>query len=201
MIAENRMPQIADYATPPAICQAINALLGGVDLDPATSVEFNAFGVQAKRIHTIDDNGLDQKWEGKVYLNPPGGKTRPRASAWWDKLVQHYKAGDVPAAVYMNFALDSFQWSQAKERIPILTFPTAVFAERIAFYRHEQIVEYDKKKYSVPTSPIIEAKSPNRPCAITWLPPVGADIDLNFKMFCSVLGDLGFKCYPVRSML
>jgi len=42
------------------------------DLDPATSELANET-VNAKNIYTVEDNGLEQSWFGKVWLNPPYG--------------------------------------------------------------------------------------------------------------------------------
>ena len=46
--------------------------VGGIDLDPASSLQANRT-VRAKRIFTKADNGLFQDWHGNVFLNPPGG--------------------------------------------------------------------------------------------------------------------------------
>jgi hypothetical protein len=48
-------------------------VLGGIDMDPASS-EFANRVVKAPKIYTVDDNGLlAPKWEGRVFLNCPGG--------------------------------------------------------------------------------------------------------------------------------
>lgn len=69
-------PTVADnceWYTPPHIIEAARAVLGTIDLDPASCVEANRI-VQATRIYTRDDNGLEQPWHGNVWLNPPYGR-------------------------------------------------------------------------------------------------------------------------------
>jgi hypothetical protein len=56
--------------------------LGEFDLDPCCPV--NAQFVHAKTNFTIEDNGLNKEWFGRVFCNPPYGKdTTP---LWLDKL-------------------------------------------------------------------------------------------------------------------
>lgn len=58
--------------TPAYIVEAARKVLGGFDLDPASSPEANRL-VQATRIYTEEDNGLLLPWEGRLLVNPPGG--------------------------------------------------------------------------------------------------------------------------------
>lgn len=66
--AENR-----EFATPLWLVEKTRYVLGGIDLDPASSERVNQ-DVQASRIYTAETNGLLQpRWDGKVFLNCPGG--------------------------------------------------------------------------------------------------------------------------------
>tara|TARA_Y100001963_G_scaffold48485_1_gene68139 strand:+ start:123 stop:680 length:558 start_codon:yes stop_codon:yes gene_type:complete len=56
------------------------------DLDPATSEDANKI-IGAKHIYTKEDNGLDQDWFGRVWLNPP--YTRNEMSLWLEKFVNN----------------------------------------------------------------------------------------------------------------
>jgi len=84
-----------EWYTPAPYIESARAVLGGIDLDPASCAEANQV-VQAARFYTADDDGLARDWKGRVWLNPPYGG---QAGAFVAKLISHYDAGDVPAAV------------------------------------------------------------------------------------------------------
>lgn len=59
-----------DWYTPAHIIERARAVLGTIDLDPASSELANKT-VKAKKYYTKDDDGLTKKWSGNVWLNPP----------------------------------------------------------------------------------------------------------------------------------
>jgi hypothetical protein len=84
-----------EWWTPEPYITAARAVLGGIDLDPASCARANET-VQAARYCSVADDGLKQEWKGRVWLNPPyGGK----AGAFVTKLADSVQAGDVTAAV------------------------------------------------------------------------------------------------------
>ena len=61
-----------EWYTPGEILEAIVQVMGGIDLDPASSdAQQAAAPVKATRYFTIIDNGLTQPWPGRIFLNPP----------------------------------------------------------------------------------------------------------------------------------
>lgn len=62
-----------EHQSPPWIVEGARETLRGIDLDPATTSAANELSVKAKRIYTINDDGLSKFWMGRIFLNPPGG--------------------------------------------------------------------------------------------------------------------------------
>lgn len=69
-----------EWLTPPYI---INAL-GKFDLDPSAPI-VRLFDT-AERHFTINEDGLSQPWEGRIWLNPPYGD---QTTKWVQRLAEH----------------------------------------------------------------------------------------------------------------
>lgn len=69
-----------EWLTPPELVKK----LGQFDLDPCSPVK--APFLHAQNNYTIEDNGLQKEWFGRVYLNPPYGKGM---ELWLEKLKNH----------------------------------------------------------------------------------------------------------------
>lgn len=69
-----------EWLTPPELVKK----LGEFDLDPCSPI--NAPFLQAENNFTILDDGLNQSWFGRVYLNPPYGRGM---ELWLEKLKFH----------------------------------------------------------------------------------------------------------------
>jgi DNA N-6-adenine-methyltransferase (Dam) len=59
-----------EWYTPPHIIEAARRVLGTIDLDPASCREAQEC-VHATQFFTTTDDGLQQTWRGRVWLNPP----------------------------------------------------------------------------------------------------------------------------------
>ena len=55
------------------------------DLDPASPHDFMS-QVPAKTKFTVLDDGMSRPWHGRVWLNPPYGKSTP---LWVERMVKH----------------------------------------------------------------------------------------------------------------
>lgn len=85
-----------EWLTPPEIIKS----LGEFDLDPCAPV--NRPWDTAKEHFTIKDDGLSQEWRGRVFLNPPYG--RSEIIPWMDKMLLH---GD---GISLAFARTDTDW-------------------------------------------------------------------------------------------
>lgn len=128
------------WGTPPEWVERVRAVMGAIDLDPASSSESNEV-VRAERYFTAEDDGLSQPWSGRVFLNPPGncGPGRPACKTkkvcscrlpqkFWNKLNSQFFDGYVEAAIYLAYSQEQLRWMRVAPGTMI-----AVPRERIKF--------------------------------------------------------------------
>ena len=96
-----------EWYTPSRYVEAARKVMGGIDLDPA-SCELANRTVKAKRYYAIEDDGLKQKWEGRIWLNPPYKKDNSQPNGkksiiatWVSTLIRHYRENNVTQAILL----------------------------------------------------------------------------------------------------
>lgn len=98
-----------EWYTPKEFIDAVKDVMGGIDLDPASSDKANTV-VQAAKYFTIEQDGLKQQWEGRIWLNPP--YARSLLGKFSEVLIEHLKSGSVTeACVLVNNATET-NWFQ-----------------------------------------------------------------------------------------
>jgi hypothetical protein len=93
--------------TPAKYIEAARMVLGEIDLDPASS-DIAQQTVKATQYFTVADNGLEQEWHGRIWLNPP--YHRELAPKFIDKLVAEIAAGHVAEAIMLTNNCTDTDW-------------------------------------------------------------------------------------------
>jgi len=97
-----------DYYTPADYVAAVREVMGDIDLDPASCAKANKT-VKAKEFYSEKDDGLNQDWYGRVFLNPPYGKL---GSAFAAKLYESLGSGVDEAVLLVNSRATDADWFQ-----------------------------------------------------------------------------------------
>ena len=117
-----------EWYSPAQYVEAARRVLGAVDLDPA-SCELANRVVQAARIYTAQENGLQHPWSGRVWLNPP--YSARLVKDFVARLVNEYEAGAVTAAMLLvNNATETRWFQQAARASAAICYPD----KRVRFY-------------------------------------------------------------------
>lgn len=85
--------------TPIKYLESARAVMGGIDLDPASN-EMAQSNVKAGTYYTVDDNGLTKPWSGKVWMNPP--YTARVINEFLAKAVKHFNDKEVTEAIILT---------------------------------------------------------------------------------------------------
>jgi hypothetical protein len=123
-----------EWYTPSQYTDAVRELFGRIDLDPASNEKANAW-IKAAQIYTAADDGLVRPWHGKVFVNPPYGKTesnRSTAAAFCQRAIDQYEDGTIEACVILVNSVHSQPWQR-----PLYAYPICLVDHRISFVSGE----------------------------------------------------------------
>lgn len=185
------------WMTPDPILERARAVLGGIDLDPASSALANQ---RVKAVEYCDEqsDGLSRRWltgdaseagiyVSSVFCNPPGGvypKGHPKRGKisktqdFWIKLMTEVKAGHVSHAIFLFFSISGLQNCQGLGVGAPTDFVFCIPQERTRF---------------IPP-PGVLASTPSHANAIVYVPGTENRSDVFIKSF----QDLGAICAGVR---
>ena len=123
-----------EYYTPSIYVDAARDLMGAIDLDPA-SCDAAQLNIKANKFYTISDDGLFQKWHGRVWLNPPYSKTGGKSNQeiWATKLADEYTAGNVTEAILLVKSALGYKWFENLWD----KWPVCFARERLSFIRND----------------------------------------------------------------
>jgi len=188
--------ETVEHYTPLYIVDAARRVLGGIDLDPASCAmaqDLIKAEVWYGENSSDGEDGLEEPWGGRVFLNPPGGRvsekglgTSSNAALWWAKLASEWQAGEVEAAIFVGFTLEILRSAQALDVPQPLDFPICVPKSRIKF---------DTPVYSDQGEPYQReaSSSPTHANVIVYLPPrvPGTSVPGSVAGFLGVFGEIG----------
>ena len=125
-----------EWYTPPEYIEAARRVMGSIDLDPASSAIANKI-VGADKYITRQENGLELRWNGNVWLNSPYGKTGNKSNQdiWTKYLLHEYMIGNVKNAIVITNAAPGYHWWD--DLFAIWPGPMCITRGRIKFIKEE----------------------------------------------------------------
>jgi len=133
-----------NYVTPPHIIEAARATMGGIELDPASSMAANKI-VQAKRFFSVYQNGLELQWDAEsVWLNHP--YSRKENKLWIEKAVKEFNENRAIELCMITYAATSELWF-----CPLMRFPICFLHKRVSFLHEDGTVVRGNTKGSCVT--------------------------------------------------
>ena len=88
-----------EWFTPAPYVERVRAVLGEIDLDPA-SHPVAQHDIRARQYFTRADDGLTRHWFGRVFLNPPCGQ--PDIRLFVERLADQIAAGNTTEAILLT---------------------------------------------------------------------------------------------------
>lgn len=127
---EQFLSQSNEWYTPEIYVNLARAVLGTIDLDPASCEKANQT-VRAVRYFDGGADGLNQEWKAEtVFCNPPYGKTGNHSNAgiFAAKMVEEYAKGNFRRGILLVNASTAMTWFK-----PLFQFPICFTDHRIRF--------------------------------------------------------------------
>lgn len=113
-----------DWYSPPWVVDAVRAVVGEFDLDPASCEVANRV-VRADRYYTVEDNGLALPWEGQVWCNPPHDRA---IGSWVARALRGFWDEHARVSLLLPVSTGTSWWQ------PLWMFPI-VWLGRLKFWR------------------------------------------------------------------
>lgn len=99
-----------EWYTPPEYIAMARTVLGGIDVDPASS-EIAQETIQAGQYYSLENDAFQHEWYGRVWLNPP--YSQPLIGQFIDKLLGELAAGHTTSAILLTHNYTDTAWFHA----------------------------------------------------------------------------------------
>jgi phage N-6-adenine-methyltransferase len=110
-----------EWYTPPEYIACARAVMGRIDLDPASSETANKT-VCASMSYTKEDDGLSKFWAGKVWMNPP--YSSDLIGKFISKYAEHVCNGDISEGIVLvNNATETNWFNELMSVSSAVVFP------------------------------------------------------------------------------
>lgn len=120
------LSQSNEWYTPEKYIESARAVMGGVDVDPASNDQANEI-VGAGTYYTAETDGLQADWPGRIWLNPPWGGLQEK---FVGRLMAQVAAGTTTEAVVLvNAHSTDTKWFQ-----PLWNYTLCFTDHRINYY-------------------------------------------------------------------
>ena len=110
-----------EWYTPGKYIELARQVMGGIDTDPATSEIANRT-VKAEKIFTAEDDGRNQVWSGRVWMNPP--YAQPLMGDFAEAVSAKFESGEIEqACILVNNATETKWFQRMLEASSAVCFP------------------------------------------------------------------------------
>jgi hypothetical protein len=122
-------PSSSEWYTPIEYWPMIKKVMGDIDLCPASIQPLQSEVLPGVKCYTKKTNGLNKKWPGRIWLNPP--YERGLIDKFIHKLVAELKSGRTTEAILLVDNGTDTRWFRAAVNAPCAAI---CFPKRVRFY-------------------------------------------------------------------
>lgn len=97
-----------EWYTPWRYLAAVREVMGGIDLDPASS-KAAQLHVRATDYYSIERSGLAHPWWGRVWLNPP--YAMPLIKQFVVRMTEAAQTGEISEGILLTNSATDTEWS------------------------------------------------------------------------------------------